>query len=189
VELRQIDVRFQSGQELLGAYWGYLNGGGLVIGDQGFEVGEELALKVSIEPTEATYQLQGRVVKRQPDGCRAVVAFHPGEPHDMLLTEALAETNQTAPRRFRRFETDEPVRVSSGGAEPGHARLINVSREGCCLELESPLGFALDSEVAIRCGSVIVSGSVVWSRHLERGVRLAATQALPLLRELFGELE
>jgi hypothetical protein len=188
VELREIDVRFESGEELLGAYWGYLNGGGLVIGDDGFEVGEELSLSVSIDPSDATYCLHGRVVKCQPEGRQAVIAFHPGEPHDMLLSEALADTTHVAPRRFRRFEVDEPVRVICGGAEEWvHARLSNLSREGCCFELEEPVGFPVDSEVLIRHGLVQVRGAVVWARHVERGVRLTVTQALPLLTALFGD--
>ncbi len=150
---RAIDVRFASGDELLSAYWGYLTGGGLIIPDPGAEVGDALSMRVTIDVSESQYRLRGTVVKREPDSGRVIIASRSGEADDMLLSEALADSENVAPRRHPRFAVDTKIQAIVGDQERA-ARLINISREGCCIELlgGDGEGMPIDAEVAIARG-------------------------------------
>lgn len=173
--MKAVEVRFASGKEVLGAYWGYLSDGGLVIPDDGgLTVGDAVSLSVQITSASASYALAGRVVRRDPTSRRAVIAFAPGQPHDMLLTQALADADNVPARRARRFrvDLDATVRDRSNGAEEEPARLIDVSELGCCLQL--PLAteedMTIGTPVEIAAGPFRVAGNVVWTRRDERGV-------------------
>jgi hypothetical protein len=175
--VKEIDVRFDDGRDLLNAYWGYLSDGGLVIDDHdGLDVGQAVSLRVHIASSGSKYLIAG-TVRRQTLGRQLVIAFRPGEPHDMLLTEALAETENVPARRHRRFRLVLPARVRKSGAEPVTARLVNVSHQGCCFEVEDALrtSFAVGSRVEIeapeQAPELRVGGEVVWVRNTERGVR------------------
>ena len=184
-----VEVSFGSGEELLTSYWGYLTGGGLIIGDEGYDVGDSLTMQVSIASSDSRYKLHGTVVKRSPEDGVAVVAFRPGEAHDMLLSEALAESENIAPRRHPRFATQRDI-TATAGARAHAAQLVNVSREGCCVRL--PKGqvdeLPIDTEVELQLGEVCAIGVVVWSRNLERGIHLSADEASPLLQEARGDI-
>ena len=186
-----IDVCFGNGEDLLSSYWGYLTGGGLIISDPGLEVGQALSMRVSIDSSSSQYRLRGTVVKREPESDKAIIAFRAGEAHDMLLSEALADSEDVAPRRHARFDVECPV-VATGDVAEGQAlvTLINLSREGGCLLLpESGRGtMAIDSEVAIQHKDIHALGTVVWTRNLERGLRLSADEALPLLKALLPDI-
>lgn len=184
-----IDVCFGSGEELLNSYWGYLTGGGLIIADPGLEVGSGLSMRVKIDSSDTHYRLRGTIVKREPDTDKAIIAFRSGEAHDMLLSEALADTENVAPRRFARFEVEQPVQAVSGETR-STATLLNLSREGGCLLLpESARGsMGIDSEVELQHGEIHALATVVWSRNLERGLRLSADEAEPLLAALVPDL-
>jgi hypothetical protein len=176
--VKEIDVRFDNGRDLLNAYWGYLSDGGLVIDDQnGLGVGEAVSLRVHIATSGSNYLIAG-IVRRQTPGGQLVVAFRPGEPHDMLLTEALAETDNVPARRHRRFRLLLPAQVRTNGAEPVAVRLVNVSHQGCCFEIADGLraslavGSRIEIEVPEQAPEVRVGGEVVWVRNTERGVRL-----------------
>jgi len=188
-EETSIDVRFGCGEELLSSYWGYLTGGGLIIADPGLEVGDALSMRVSIDSSESQYRLRGTVVKREPDTAKAIIAFRAGEAHDMLLSEALADSENVAPRRHARFRIGSEVMVSGAGSEV-KAVLVNLSREGCCLELprKDREALAMDTEVALHHESVHALGTVVWSRNLERGLKLSADEAAPLLAALLPDV-
>lgn len=180
-----IHVNFGSGAELLFSYWGYLTGGGLIIADPGLEVGQPIAMRVTIRSSSSNYSLRGTVVKREPDSSRAVIAFRPGEAHDMLLSEALADSDNVAPRRYARFQVEAAIKLIVGN--DAHAgTLLNISREGCCLVLPKSTRepFAVDTEVVVVHGEVHAIGTVVWCRNLERGVRLRGDEALPLIQLL-----
>ena len=84
----EVTVDFADGEQLLTSYWGYLTGGGLIIDDPGVEVGEAIALQVTIGSSETHVRLEGHVVKREPDTNKSIIAFRSGEAHDMLLSEA-----------------------------------------------------------------------------------------------------
>ena len=74
--MKAVEVRFASGKEVLGAYWGYLSDGGLVIPDDGgLTVGDAVSPSVQITSASASYALAGRVVRRDPTSRRAVIAF------------------------------------------------------------------------------------------------------------------
>ena len=184
-----VEVCFGSGEDLLNSYWGYLTGGGLIIADPGVDVGSPLSMRVSIASSSTQYRLRGTVVKREPDSAKAIVAFRAGEAHDMLLSEALAESENVAPRRFARFRLECPVSVSLDG-EKLRVMLVNLSQEGCCLELchGDRDALPIDSEVAIDHGDIQALGTVVWCRHLERGLRMSIDEAVPLLKNLLPEV-
>ena len=184
-----IDVRFGSGDELLSSYWGYLTGGGLIIADPGFEVGKPLSMRVTIDSSASQYRLRGTVVKREPDSAKAIIAFRSGEAHDMLLSEALADSENVAPRRYARFGVDCRL-VASWGANKSEVRIVNVSREGCCLELgkDERETMGIDSEVAVHFGDVQALGTVVWVRNIERGLHMSPDEASPLIQALLPDI-
>lgn len=180
VVVKDVAVHFGSGQEVLSSYWGYLSDGGLIVDDSGgLAVGEEIALRVTIESSRSQYLFRGRVVRHELDDGRAVIAFLPGEPHDMLLTDALSETDDVPARRMRRFRVDLEAEVRTG-EDLARVRIVNVSEGGCCLELppDVPSGLQVGSSVAIRCESFAAQGTIVWSRNRERGVRFADASSI-----------
>jgi len=178
--VKDLEVRFETGREVLNAYWGYLSDGGLIIPDQGqLAVGDPVSLHVRIESSRSTYSLAGKVVRRDLAAGRAVIAFSPGEPQDMLLTQALADAEQVPARRSRRFRVTLGARVldASNGTDPLAAELVDLSEFGCCFRLEDdeaheklPVG----TPVEISADDFVVGGRVVWTRHTERGVTFAA---------------
>lgn len=187
---KDFEVRFNNGQDVLNAYWGYLSDGGLVIEDRAeLEVGDAIALRVRIESSSADYALAGKVVRRQNDSGHAVIAFDPGQPHDLLLSEALAETDNVPARRHRRYRIDLPadVRAQGDGAGIG-ANLINISREGCCVRLGTPDRgrLSVGSDIEISAGDFLVCGQVVWQRGNERGVRFAQSAGEEASRSLLS---
>jgi hypothetical protein len=183
-----IDVDFANGEELLTSYWGYLTGGGLIIADPGVEVGEAIALQVTIESSSTKLRLEGTVVKREPDTQKTIIAFRQGEAHDKLLSEAMAESENVAPRRYARFSINRSVKTKAGDREC-EVNLVNLSLEGCCLLLsEAGEGFDVGEEVILMHGDTHAVGSVVWSRELERGLRMSSDESRPLLKELCPDL-
>lgn len=196
---RSIAVRFASGLDVLNSYWGYLSDGGLVVDpsipgavDEELEVGDPVELSIAIASSKASYQLRGKVVRRRDHG-DVVIAFDPGQPHDLLLSEALAETDNVPARRHRRYAIDlEAFVVKCSGADEAQAaastprlksRLVNISREGCCVHLgESDRGqISVGTPIAIDAGDITAQGQVVWQRNLERGVRFDVGEASSLV--------
>lgn len=184
-----IDVRFASGEDLLSAYWGYLTGGGLIIRDPGLDVGQAVAMMVTIDSSASKYSLRGTVVKLEPDSEKVIIAFRPGEAHDMLLSEALADSEDVAPRRYARFSINCGIRTIQNGKEL-RATLVNLSQEGACLRLSTADhdGLEIDKEATIMHGDIHALGRVVWVRHVERGLQMSADEAVPLLRALCPEI-
>jgi hypothetical protein len=173
--VKDLEVRFETGREVLNAYWGYLSDGGLIIPDQGqLSVGDPVSLSVLIESSRCHYSLSGKVVRRDTSAGRAVIAFSPGQPQDMLLTHALADAEQVPARRARRFRVALDARIvdASNGTQPFDARLVDLSEFGCCFRLEEsedgclPVG----TPIEIAAPDFAVGGRVVWTRHTERGV-------------------
>jgi hypothetical protein len=178
-KVKELEVRFDSGRDVLSAYWGYLSDGGLVIPDEGgLAVGDPVSLSILITSASATYSLAGRVVRRDAAAQRAVIAFAPGQPHDMLLTQALADADKVPARRARRFRVDLDARVrdSRNGAHPLPARLVDVSELGCCVRLAAATDappLVTGTPVEIASDAFHVEGRVVWDRADDRGVMFA----------------
>jgi len=175
--MKQIAVSFSSGKDVLNAYWGFLSNGGLVIRDeQGLREGEAVSLEVTIESSKQRYKLNGQVVRRperpvQRD--KAVIAFHPGEPHDLLLSAAWAETDNVPARRHRRFPLDTSVkfRDHTGTQHEFKGRLLNLSYGGCCLRSNARRTIGVgDRIVLLGEDGVEVPGVVRWSRAEDLGI-------------------
>lgn len=171
--MREIEVTFSSGRDVLNAYWGFLSNGGLVLSDDhGLSEGEPVTLAVTIESQRQRYRLAGQVVRR-PQLARkgAVIAFDPGEPHDLLLSAAWAETDNVPARRHRRFPVDAPVRFRGREGEQS-ATLVNLSFGGCCLRSVGTKNVPLRTgdEIAILGEGVEIPGRVRWTRGAEAGV-------------------
>ena len=190
-EVKDLEVRFETGREVLNAYWGYLSDGGLIIPDQGqLAVGDPVSLSVLIESLRASYSLSGRVVRRDIAAGRAVIAFSPGQPQDMLLTQALADAEQVPARRARRFRVTLSARVldASNGVETLEAHMVDLSEFGCCFRLEDDVGSRLPvgTPIQIAAPDFAVGGRVVWTRHTERGVAFVAQEATATAAALEG---
>lgn len=170
--VKQVEVKFGSGHEVLGAYWGFLSDGGLVIPDsEDLDEGQPVQLRIHIASQNSAYDLGGRVVRRHTDDRQVIVAFDPGEPHDMLLTAALAETDDVPARRFQRFSVSTPAEIN-GDSGTGAGRLTDVSAGGCCVRLDasSRNGFTLGAAVTISTQEFQSTGTIVWVRGKDRGV-------------------
>jgi len=178
--MRQIEVSFPSGKEVLDAYWGFLSNGGLVIRHrEELAEGEAVALEVVIQSSQRRYKLNGQVVRRPdleaPSRDRVVIAFHPGEPHDLLLSAAWAETDNVPARRHRRFPLDASIRFRDDrGHEHEHrGRLLNLSFGGCCLRADARATKELasgDRIVLLGDAGVEVPGVVRWARAADVGI-------------------
>jgi hypothetical protein len=173
VKVRSVEVSYATGKDLLAAYWGYLSDGGLVLANDNLRPGDLVSLRVQIHSTGVRHELSGKVVRCR-DGGRAVVAFEPGEPHDMLLTEALADAENVPARRHRRY----PVMLSAeliNGTATAPAQILNVSESGCCVRVPATHRgqFSVGSSVRVCAGELAATGRVVWARHTERGVEYA----------------
>src|SRR5438046_1568375 len=108
--MKNISVRFQSGRELLNAYWGFLDDGGLFLeGHVGVDdkEGERIVADVRIESLKKRFTLKGRIAKR--DDRRTVIAFDKGEGQDLLLNAAWADSHDVPQRKHRRFQTGSEV--------------------------------------------------------------------------------
>lgn len=193
--VKDLEVRFETGREVLNAYWGYLSDGGLIIPDQAqadLSVGEPVALSIFIASSRGLYSLSGKVVRRDVAAGRAVIAFSPGQPQDMLLTHALADAEQVPARRARRFRVALDARVvdAGNGSVPLDARLVDLSEFGCCFRLEGQGGSCLPvgTPIEIAAPDFAVGGRVVWMRHTERGVAFV-NQDVPTGQTLEGVRE
>lgn len=177
--MRQIVVSFPSGKDVLAAYWGFLSTGGLeILDDQGLTEGEAVELDVTIESSRRRYRLAGLVVRRRrvaaAAGGRAVIAFRPGEPHDMLLSAAWAEADNVPARRHPRYPAEASLRFRHRRrqAEEMRARLLNVSLGGYCVRTRSLSAAAVGDEVVAYAEGVEVPGVVRWARARDLGVEI-----------------
>jgi hypothetical protein len=180
--MKAIDVSYTSGRELLGAYWGLLANGGLVVDNQShLREGDAVTLRVTLgkelgkELGANTYTLHGHVARVPRDDVgreRVVIAFDPGQPQDLMLDAAWADTENSAQRRDRRFPLDVDVKYHSEGANEARARMVNVSRNGCCLRLpRAPITtVAVGEPLTVSGDAHTVSGVVRWAIGSCRGI-------------------
>ena len=177
--LKSIEITFTTGRDVLKAYWGFLSNGGLVLHEEhDLELGDPVALRVTIASSQREYKLRGHVVRR-PDVShaspeRTVIEFAPGEPHDLLLSAAWAETDNVPARRHRRQPVDREiaVRVPQKGATPIAGRLLNVSLGGCCVNVAGSASRVRAGEtVELVAGETIAHGLIRWQRADDLGVQ------------------
>jgi len=182
-----LEVRFDSGQDVLSSYWGYLANGGLVIAnDSSLELGGPVSLCVTIASAGAKYRLDGKVIKRHPEGHKMVVAFDPDQPHDMLLTEALAETENTPARAHRRYRIDVEGAI---GDRP--VRVVNVSQGGLCLTFSGQPPAAKGELLTVTARGRTFTGTVQWLSPRELGIQFSGEtcpEVLVLVEEYLATL-
>ena len=175
-------MHFPSGHELLGSYWGLLANGGLVLdeGKEGLREGDHVELEVTLGTAGETYRLKGRVVRTPQIGGsatrrdRVVIAFNPGEPHDVLLSAAWADTENVPARRTRRFPLDVDIRFHTpSGGEEARGRLVNLSFGGCCLRVSRAADqtkAAVGEPLTLISQRSKLTGVVRWSEGSCRGI-------------------
>lgn len=185
--MKAVAVSFGSGRDVLNAYWGFLSNGGLVIpDDSGLREGDNISLEVTIESSQQRYKLAGQVVRRPEAPVRdrhAVIAFAPGEPHDLLLSAAWAETDNVPARRHRRFPVDAVIHYRGPKGVEGDlkGRILNLSYGGCCLRTGSASRVsdtlpphrrinAGDTLVLVGKGGIEVKSLVRWVRASDVGI-------------------
>jgi hypothetical protein len=169
VDTKAITVSFPSGRDVLRAYWGLLANGGLVIPNgHGLSVGESVHLTVTIESSRQNYRLRGQVVRRPeipaaPE--RAVIEFHPGEPHDLLLSAAWAETDNVPARKHRRMPVNTEVTVRVDGRVL-RGRMLNLSLGGCCVTAPGARGIAPGAQAELSAdGDAVVGDAATFVRR------------------------
>jgi Tfp pilus assembly protein PilZ len=190
--MNRVKVTFPNGRDLLGSYWGLLANGGLVLPEpQGLREGDPVLLEVEIASTGDRFVLNGRVVRKppHPDDTPGtiVIAFDPGEPHDLMLSAAWADTENKPPRRDRRVTLDLDVRFHAAAEEdelPG--RLVNVSVGGCCLRVKRPWDqskASVGERLTIIGRTARLAGVVRWSEGSCRGVQFMGDEAESFVRQ------
>jgi len=171
--MKNVQVTFASGKQILDAYWGFLANGGLVLpSSPDLVVGDAVELQVVLESQRREWRFHGVVVKRPPSHDWvdvAYISFDPGQPHDLLLSAAWAEAEHTAARRSVRHPCDLSVRyapteiVSGVGAEGSATllgRLMNVSESGALLR--AGILFPVGTELAVEIEGLQVRAQVAW---------------------------
>jgi Tfp pilus assembly protein PilZ len=178
--VKSIEITFTTGRDVLKAYWGFLSNGGLVLQDEhDLELGDPVALRVTIASSQREYRLRGHVVRR-PDVShaspeRTVIEFAPGEPHDLLLSAAWAETDNVPARRHRRQPVDREIGVrvaADSGAHSLAGRLLNVSLGGCCVNVAGCASRVRAGDtVELVAAGTNAPGLVRWQRADDLGVQ------------------
>ena len=180
---KRVTVHFPTGRELLRSYWGLLANGGLVLGEpRGLREGDRVDLEVTIgTPGDGeSFRLRGKVVRtpHEPESHdRVVIAFDPGEPHDVLLDAAWAETVHSPSRRQRRFPLDVDIRFHTAATEDEiSGRLLNLSLGGCCLRVNRHSDqhrFAVGETMTLIGNRLRLPGVVRWSEGSCRGIEFS----------------
>ena len=177
--MKSVKVTFPNGRELLASYWGLLANGGLVLPEPaGLREGDKVNLELAIESSGQQHFLKGRVVRTPPhadnEPGRVIIAFDPGEPHDLLLSSAWADLENVPPRRERRFALDVDVRFHDPELDAElAARLVNVSLGGCCLRVARSSDSAklpVGKPLTVISSRHKLSGVVRWSEGSCRGI-------------------
>jgi Tfp pilus assembly protein PilZ len=181
--MKSVAVTFPNGRELLDSYWGLLANGGLVLPEPaGLHEGDQVTLELIIASSGQRHVLKGRVVRTPPhadnEPGRVIIAFDPGEPHDLLLSAAWADLENVPPRRARRFVLDVDVRFHDPGTGAElSGRLVNVSLGGCCLRVSrssDPAKMPVGRPLTIISDRHKLDGVVRWSEGSCRGIEFHA---------------
>ncbi len=182
---KRVTVNFATGRDLLRSYWGLLANGGLMLEEpRGLHEGDAVLLEVTIASTGETFEIRGKVLRTPHDPQnhdRVVIAFDAGEPHDLLLDAAWAESEHTAARRQRRFPMDVDIRFHSpeAGDDELKGRLLNLSFGGCCVRMTRTVKgkFTVGDALTLISQRSRLPGVVRWSEGSCRGIEFAAADS------------
>lgn len=167
--VKRVQVTFASGKQVLDSYWGFLANGGLILpSSDELKVGDEVAIDVIVESLHREFGFRGQVVNRPPSHSWvdvAYIAFHPGQPHDMMLSAAWAEADHTAARRSQRRPCDvevryQPVGTLADGSTTLIGRMMNVSEAGALVR--APVLFPVGTQLTILLDGAEVRALVAW---------------------------
>jgi hypothetical protein len=164
--MKQVEVRFSSGREVLGAYWGHLTGGGIAVdpatlSDEVRE-GQSISLQVRVA-SEHRVAISGTVVKKTPS--KVIVAFATDDGKRRLLTAAFSERCVALDARLLATDPDGVIDMD------GH--VFQLSDAGCCIRLptmDEQLRLSVGTNITIVVEGLRVSGCVVAARADERWV-------------------
>jgi len=161
--MRNVQLQFPSGREVLSSYWGFLENGGLVLKEpKDLSEGESILLDVRIKSLKQTFKFAGRVVKRTPSD-KTFIAFNSGQDHQMMLNAAWADTHDVPQRKHRRYTKGSDVRYacSETPARMLRGRIIDVSPGGCRLKGSESL--PVGARVTVSALGIDLEGQVRWS--------------------------
>ncbi len=172
VGMKSIQMQYPSGRELLGAYWGHLQGGGLVLEGTNNAVGERVVVEVEIRSLKQNYRLSADVVAVENQ--RSYLLFLPATgavDQQVMINAAWADTNDVPQRKHRRIATQREVRYLVGGAA-STGQLLDVSRGGCRIRGAAPLPIGATVHLEEAGG---LEGRVRWTtRACESGIEFSA---------------
>lgn len=164
--MKEVEVRFASGREVLGAYWGHLTGGGIAVdpaalGEE-LREGQSVSLQVRVG-ADHRVAIPGTVVKKSQN--KVILAFAADDGKRRLLTAAFSERRVALDTRLLATDPDGVVDIL------GH--VFQISDAGCCVrlsELEQQLPLSVGTNVTLLVDGLRVSGCVVAARADERWV-------------------
>jgi Tfp pilus assembly protein PilZ len=185
--MRNVQVVFPSGRELLSSYWGFLQAGGLIIREpRELKEGETLVLEVKIRSLKQTYKFGMHVVRRTPDedGEKIFVAFDDNQDQEVMLNAAWADTHEVPQRKHRRYPVTN--HVTYFGVEPPspplEGKMLNLSRGGCRVKGAAPL--SVGTRVTVEAGGYKLSGKIRWTTPAgEMGIEFLTPADDALLRK------
>lgn len=165
--MKEVEIHFASGREVLNAYWGHLTGGGLTIArdehTQELQEGQPISLCLRVASHQRV-AVQGKVVRAHPH--KAMIALDVGDSQNRLLTAALSG-------RYIDTEAHVVLREIASGAVTASGHVFELSEDGCCIRLsdtwdESLLG--VGTEVGVELDGLRVDGCVVWAQERQRWI-------------------
>ncbi|HWN69385.1 MAG TPA: hypothetical protein VNM90_17210 [Haliangium sp.] len=164
--MKEVEVRFSSGRDVLGAYWGHLTGGGLAVEpavlSEELREGQSVSLQVYVA-SKHRVAIPGTVVKKTQS--KVILAFAADDGKRRLLTAAFSERCVALDARLLATDPDGMIDVR------GH--VFQLSDAGCCVRLppvEQHFPLSVGTNVTISVEGLHVSGCVVAARADERWV-------------------
>jgi hypothetical protein len=164
--MKDVEVRFASGRDVLGAYWGHLTGGGLAVDpaalSEELREGQSVSLHVCVA-SKHRVAIPGTVVKKTQS--KVILAFAADDGKRRLLTAAFSERCVALDARLLATDPDGMIDVR------GH--VFQLSDAGCCVRLpplEQHLPLSVGTNVTIAVEGLQVSGCVVAARADERWI-------------------
>jgi hypothetical protein len=164
--MKEVEVRFSSGREVLGAYWGHLTGGGIAIHpaalSEELREGQSVSLQVIVASTPRV-GISATVVRKTPS--KVILAFAGDDGKRRLLTAAFSERCVALDARLLASDPE--------GVTDMHGQVFQLSDAGCCLKVpigEEHMPLSVGTNVTIALEGLCVSGCVVAARADERWV-------------------
>jgi hypothetical protein len=190
-EPTRVEVTFPTGADVLGAYWGSIGDGGLVLPGLSVRLGAPIIVLVTIESSGKSLELSGRVVQhrgRASTGDCTYIAFDESAPHGLFLDLAWADQVGTSPRRYVRKPVYRVVSVSVGDVAPFVANLVNVSEGGCCVQVRATDDMLITTgdPVVVNAAGAPARGRVRWRSGLDLGVQFEDATAAGVLARSLG---